>query len=88
MTKVEKIAGCLYYADGPYAGKLANIHTCPECGKRVKPSFKGVVGDPESYMYPECSVCDEVMCQEHLINDPDEPAICSTCYQGRAIRGS
>jgi len=63
-------------------GKLSKIQKC-ECGKKVKPLM--IIGkEPDDWVWPECLLCDEVVCPECKCEHRDE-IYCSTCYQGIAL---
>ena len=86
-VNIVQIGAGYYYADGPDANKPANVYKCASCGKWADPIFKGVPGEVESYVYEECSECDEVLCKKCA--EPDEitgAVTCLDCYGAIAMK--
>lgn len=57
-----------------------------DCNRFAPAIFKSVPGDPETYDYLECAICDEPLCRKHALEELDGSTICPTCYQERALR--
>lgn len=86
-VEVQELGGQYLYVKGPYADQTANVCKCTECDKWVPPMFKGVPGDPESYIYPQCDTCLEAVHLNDVCGfEEDGKVCCAGCYQAQAMK--
>ena len=75
-------------AKEPKVDKNGRSYTehCAVCGKVVRPSFKAVPGDPETYLHHQCDTCLEIVCESCSETDANGKVECLDCYAMAALK--
>ena len=66
-------------------GKVLAKQKCHECDKPIKPIWKDICNNPDTWFWRECDTCSEAFCDK--CSDIEEGIVqCLTCYQQEVIQ--